>query len=175
MKSKEKTRLQLLRIFSTQAVTSTEQSFSNESNNVIYNLFSCPFVPYWKNHGYCDDASNIKECNFDNGDCCLAIVKSDFCAQCLCHLDETRHNQTIIGIKEGCDEEKVNDGVCNDQNNKYECGFEINDCCQELILCLPNKDGKECICHLDGTVHDKISKNESFSIFYLPYILPFCS
>ena len=34
--------------------------------------------------GYCDDALNIPECNFDVGDCCLPNKVTDFCFECEC-------------------------------------------------------------------------------------------
>ena len=34
--------------------------------------------------GYCDDATNIPICEFDKGDCCLPIVKTDYCVECQC-------------------------------------------------------------------------------------------
>ena len=34
--------------------------------------------------GFCDDALNIPQCNFDVGDCCLPNTITDFCFECQC-------------------------------------------------------------------------------------------
>ena len=38
--------------------------------------------------GYCDDALNIPECNFDVGDCCLPNTITDFCFTCQCFNED---------------------------------------------------------------------------------------
>ena len=38
----------------------------------------------WIGDGFCDDINNNKFCNFDNGDCCGAKVKKQFCLNCTC-------------------------------------------------------------------------------------------
>ena len=34
--------------------------------------------------GYCTDVTNIQQCNFDGGDCCLLKVNTDYCSNCSC-------------------------------------------------------------------------------------------
>ena len=34
--------------------------------------------------GYCDDATNNIECNYDGGDCCLDPVNTQYCSECQC-------------------------------------------------------------------------------------------
>jgi hypothetical protein len=47
-------------------------------------FLACPAIS-WMGDGYCNDASNIEECQFDGGDCCLETVNSLTCTVCLCH------------------------------------------------------------------------------------------
>jgi hypothetical protein len=41
--------------------------------------------------GVCNDDLNIRECFFDNGDCCTKNVNATFCAVCKCHADQRYH------------------------------------------------------------------------------------
>jgi len=41
-------------------------------------------VPSWQGDGYCDDANNNPECNYDGGDCCGTDVNDTFCEVCQC-------------------------------------------------------------------------------------------
>ena len=38
----------------------------------------------WIGDGFCDDANNIEECNYDGGDCCGINVQNNFCVNCTC-------------------------------------------------------------------------------------------
>ena len=38
----------------------------------------------WIGDGFCDDANNIEECNYDGGDCCGISVQKNFCVNCTC-------------------------------------------------------------------------------------------
>ena len=38
----------------------------------------------WLSDGFCDDANNIEECNYDGGDCCGINVQNNFCVNCTC-------------------------------------------------------------------------------------------
>ena len=38
----------------------------------------------WLSDGFCDDANNIEECNYDGGDCCGINVQKNFCVNCTC-------------------------------------------------------------------------------------------
>ena len=38
----------------------------------------------WIGDGFCDDINNNEVCDFDNGDCCGAKVKKQFCLNCTC-------------------------------------------------------------------------------------------
>ena len=43
----------------------------------------------WINDGFCDDDSNILNCDYDGGDCCLGKIEG-LCFYCTCHLDGKR-------------------------------------------------------------------------------------
>ena len=43
----------------------------------------CPNVAFVGN-GFCNDETNIAECNYDGGDCCLINVNTDSCSDCNC-------------------------------------------------------------------------------------------
>ena len=32
----------------------------------------------------CDDITNNAECNFDGGDCCMDVVSTEYCTECIC-------------------------------------------------------------------------------------------
>lgn len=122
-----------------------------------YIAHGCEIVPYWANAGYCDDLSNSKECNFDNGDCCLPLIKTDHCSQCICHQDNSVHPGTVQNAHGSCEETLANNGYCDDQINHIKCGFDLTDCCRENIFC--GRKSVECICHLTGEKHPLYSTN----------------
>ena len=41
----------------------------------------------WIGDGQCNDETNIKECNYDGGDCCGPTVNKKHCQLCICHND----------------------------------------------------------------------------------------
>ena len=56
----------------------------------FYNLFSvCPK----KNigNGKCNDKCNLKDFDYDEGDCCLEQIHNMHCIDCVCHLDQLKH------------------------------------------------------------------------------------
>ena len=71
------------------------------------------------NDGYCNDETNIPECNYDGWDCCFN-VNSDLCSECICYCP----NLELPG-----------DGFCNDETNIAECNFDGEDCCGPDITC----------------------------------------
>ena len=54
-----------------------------ECNHLILNLGSGGKM-IWIGDGFCDDANNIEECNYDGGDCCGIDVQNNFCVNCTC-------------------------------------------------------------------------------------------
>lgn len=139
-------------------------SFESESNdsqehlselaNIIYFKDGCDVSPYWANFGYCDDSTNIAECDYDNGDCCFPLIHQEFCTDCICHIDGKRHGNIESSKTFECIEELKDDNICQDEVNFYACGFDLKDCCREKIWC---QDGNDCVCHFDGSRHPSIS------------------
>ena len=39
----------------------------------------------WVGDGVCDDPSNIIECQYDGGDCCLDVIDDTYCSACECY------------------------------------------------------------------------------------------
>ena len=66
---------------------------------ITYHYFSdidrCKYFAF-KGNGFCDDANNIPECDFDGGDCCGNDVKHGHCTSCQC-LDEEEYKYANTG------------------------------------------------------------------------------
>ena len=140
--------------------TTTQAPIQNEYNisNLKYISSTCGSLMVWHNFGYCDDITNSEACNFDNGDCCLPIIKTDHCHKCFCHETNTTHLGYKTYVHGKCNETLKSNGVCEDQINYFDCGYDMYDCCKAKIHCASNS--KECICHLDGERHqDLVSEN----------------
>ena len=45
----------------------------------------------YQGDGYCDDSNNNADCDFDDGDCCLNPVNTQFCNECWCYADNTSY------------------------------------------------------------------------------------
>ena len=52
-------------------------------NQMILNLGKGGYN-LWLSDGFCDDANNIEECNYDGGECCGNNVQKNFCVNCTC-------------------------------------------------------------------------------------------
>ena len=65
--------------------------------------------------GYCNDETNIPECNYDGGDCCGSCINTDYCTNCTCIGN-------IIG--NGVPNTLVGDGFCNDETNNVHCYYD---------------------------------------------------
>ena len=70
--------------------------------------------------GYCDDNTNVPECNYDGGDCCGSCVNKEYCSTCAC-LDG--------GSGNGIANSFVGNGYCDDGLNNAECNYDGQDCC----------------------------------------------
>ena len=71
------------------STTSTTEGFLDFSS--ISPLLGCPYEIGWVGDGYCDDHTNSELCLYDGGDCCLYAITDDYCTDCICHQDGTRH------------------------------------------------------------------------------------
>ena len=57
----------------------------------------------------CEDEANNAECQFDNGDCCKAIIDDMQCKICICHIDGKRHpNESITTTTQFLEGEEQN-------------------------------------------------------------------
>merc|ERR1712227_1111950 len=59
---------------SEEEVENTENMFSGEG---------C-LNPSLVGDGYCDDATNTFNCNYDGGDCCGSYINTEYCSECQC-------------------------------------------------------------------------------------------
>ena len=50
------------------------------SNIILYDGVTNPLI----NNGFCNDETNIADCQYDGGDCCGPCVNKDHCLECLC-------------------------------------------------------------------------------------------
>ncbi|CAM9376319.1 unnamed protein product, partial [Ectocarpus sp. 12 AP-2014] len=88
-------------------------------------------------NGYCNEANNIEECDYDAGDCCQCTcgIESDGLSDFSC-LDFAcvDPNAPCVDddVTEGMFEDCFNfgDGFCNDYNNNEQCGYDGGDCCE---------------------------------------------
>ena len=98
---------------------------------------SCLVEP-WIGDGYCDDAANNAECDYDLDDCCQPESDRNSCTNCTCWVD----NDQLVKIKEElCLEYNYNlgDGTCDLDLNSKEYFFDIGDCCQMDTICVENR------------------------------------
>ena len=50
----------------------------------------------WKNDGFCDDLTNVQDCDYDGGDCCLVPSLGHYCDNCTCHETLESHVTTTL-------------------------------------------------------------------------------
>lgn len=101
----------------------------------------------YKGDGKCDDVCNIEEFDYDGGDCCLNPINHENCQDCICHLDNTKHDVAL------CTNVMKNDEYCHDECNFDEYDFDNGQCCISFIvstLC------SNCICHADNSRHSSL-------------------
>ena len=89
--------------------------------DLIFQVSKCDLSASSIGDGFCDDANNVEGCLFDNGDCCNNPNPDwdKYCLEC---------TECIIETKV-CWDSWINDRYCNDHNNKFECRFDGDDCC----------------------------------------------
>ena len=61
----------------------------------------CEF-PEWIGDGYCDDATNSFQCQYDGGDCCGPEPELDLCTVCFCFTNENTNSlETSTSVPSG--------------------------------------------------------------------------
>ena len=89
-------------------------------------------------NGFCNDDTNIAECNYDGGDCCGCVI-TEHCEDCAClgNINSDEVTNQLVG-----------DGVCNDETNIVECHYDGGDCCVNV-----NTDScSDCNCLASGVI-----------------------
>ena len=92
---------------------------------------------------FCNDETNIAECDYDGGDCC-GCVMTENCEDCACLagvLDDVITNPL------------VGDGFCNNETNNAGCEYDGGDCCPNPDLvgdAICNDDTNHPGCNYDG-------------------------
>jgi hypothetical protein len=71
-------------------------------------------------NGFCNDETNIAECDYDGGDCCGYCVVTEHCEDCAC-LGNVASGQITNSL--------VGNSLCNDETNNLNCNYDGGDCC----------------------------------------------
>ena len=119
----------------------------------MYNFHEgCPLLHIWLiGIGYCVDATNTANCNFDGGDCCDSNANTDFCQDCICYEDLSCNASLDL----------IGNGYCNDETNNEECNFDGGDCCGS---CANMEQCSDCRC-LDGSPRNYLCKLDKIKGF----------
>ena len=91
----------------------------------VYYLHLGCSQPVLVGDGYCNDITNIQQCDFDGGDCCGSCILTDYCTNCSCIANITGNGVPNV---------LVGDGYCNDVTNNQQCNFDGGDCCGSSII-----------------------------------------
>ena len=98
-------------------------------------------APTWVGDGECDDQTNIPECFYDGGDCCVINSHNTYwqgnrdqfdftCFICECIGDPFQALQNSVGNYSNCPMPQwVGDYICDDETNIPECNYDDGDCC----------------------------------------------
>ena len=110
-------------------------------------------------NGYCNDESNIAECNYDGGDCCGPCVITNHCSECAClgglagagaigndFCDDEINNADCNYDGGDCcpTPDLIANGFCDDETNHEICLFDGLDCCGSLVN---QEHCSSCTCH----------------------------
>ena len=109
--------------------------------------------------GSCNDDTNIVECGYDGGDCCLSNVNTDHCSECTCYHQET--------CAAGFIPSSVGDGFCNDETNIVECNYDGGDCCVNVNTDLCSN----CLCSSNGVITSPGFPGNYDSNLYLTWLI----
>jgi hypothetical protein len=89
-------------------------------------------------NGFCDDDTNIAECDYDGGDCCGCVI-TEHCEDCACLGNITNGEIT---------NPFVGNSFCNDETNNPNCNYDGGDCCVNI-----NTDScSDCNCLGSGVI-----------------------
>ena len=71
-------------------------------------------------NSFCNDETNIADCNYDGGDCCGYCVNTEHCEDCAClgNITSDQITNAFIG-----------NSLCNDETNNLNCNYDGGDCC----------------------------------------------
>ena len=125
--------------------------------------------------GVCNDETNIVECGYDGGDCCAYNINSEYCSECTCF-----HRETCLA---GVTHAFIGDGVCNEETNIVECGYDGGDCCPNPNMVdngICNDETNNLECNYDGGDCCGPAVFCKYSLFYLSIfkinlMAPFCT
>jgi hypothetical protein len=92
-------------------------------------------------NGFCNDETNIVECDYDGGDCCPnpELVANSVCnnendiAECDYDGGDCCPNPNLVG-----------DAICHDETNHLGCNYDGGDCCGNNII---SDHCTECVCY----------------------------
>ena len=70
-------------------------------------------------NGFCNDDTNVAECDYDGGDCCGCVI-TEHCEDCACLSNITSGDIT---------NPLVGNSLCNDETNNLNCNYDGGDCC----------------------------------------------
>ena len=109
-------------------------------------------------NAFCNDETNIEDCNYDRGDCCVVNKNTDSCSNCSCYLIET----CIAGYHP-----LVGNGFCNDDTNIAECDYDGGECCVNV-----NTDScTDCNCLGGGVITSPGFPGNYESNLYLTWLI----
>ena len=90
-------------------------------------------------NGFCNDETNIPECNYDGGDCCGPCIDLEYCSECACFGGM---------LTDGITNPLIGNGICNDAMNNETCSYDGGDCCVNINTA----NCSECNCLGGGTI-----------------------
>ena len=78
-------------------------------------------------------------------------------------FEETKANCTLNHFPFHCEMKWIGDGVCDDETNQFECGYDYGDCCLNEIV---DTSCYKCICHIDGKNHQITTNTQIPQLLY---------
>ena len=83
--------------------------------------------------GWCDMSNNNEACHYDGGDCCECGGAHDGSSFSLCvDPGDACYNSDVMPLQSTCitgSIDLIGNGLCNDENNVEDCGYDGGDCC----------------------------------------------